>query len=185
MAWFWSLKEPLQLALINILGLIGSGIVSAIIAYLGFRITLKTSTAANREIAEITKSAKFDELKRQSKLKLADYRMDWIESLRRDSAALYKVQFEISSLKAKRNRTSEEKEHLRELYFASAELKARILLRLKKDSDDESEKKLEQILRRAVSSDPEKAQESRKELRELTRSILKAEWNRVKAEIEA
>src|SRR4051812_30347976 len=180
MEWFLALDKATQSA---IAASALSGLLTAIVAVLGFWLTFKTSTAANREIASITKSSKLDELKHLSRIKLADYRMEWIEALRQDSAALYKLQYEISSLKRRSERSEKDRSKLVRLYHRSGELKARILLRIKQHSDNPDELKLEKVLRRAVSSDGDQAQDQRKEIRELTRAILKTEWNRVQTDL--
>jgi hypothetical protein len=182
MDWFLSLDKSAQAALV---GSVASSLVIGIVAVLGFWITYMTSTAANRKIADITKSAKVGELTHLSKLRAADYRMKWIAAFRREAASLLKVQYEISFLKKKKSaeRTEQENNRLRELYYDNSELKARLLMRIKQNSDDQNELRLERLLRRSVSSDGDKAQDVRKEIRELVRAILKTEWNRVKAEI--
>jgi hypothetical protein len=180
--WFLGLDKATQAALAIS---IASPLVIAVVAVLGFWITYRTSTAANREIANITKSAKLNELRHLSKLRAADYRMKWIAAFRREAASLLKVQYEISFLKKKKSaeRTQQEQDRLRELYYESSELKARLLMRIKQNSDDQNELRLEKLLRRSVSSDSDKAQDVRKEIRELVRAILKTEWNRIKSEI--
>jgi hypothetical protein len=72
MDWFLSLDKSAQAALV---GSVASSLVIGIVAVLGFWITYMTSTAANRKIADITKSAKVGELTHLSKLRAADYRM--------------------------------------------------------------------------------------------------------------
>ena len=181
--WFLSLDKAAQAALASGLA---SSFVIAIVAGLGFWLTFKTSTAANREIAKITESSKLEEIRHLTAVKLADYRIDWMEALRRDCASLYKTQYEISMLKKSKvkERATNHREQLQKLYLESAELKARILMRLKQQSDDENEVKLETLLRRSVSSDSDKAQDQRREIRELTRSILHTEWKKIRSELE-
>lgn len=125
-------------------------------------------------------------MRQQKSYKIAEFRVNWIDEFRRDVAALYKIQYEISSIKIKKSsaRTKEEKAHIRQLYFDSSELKARLLLRLKQNSENPAEAQLEKLLKRAVRSDADLAHEQRQSIRELTRSILKTEWNRAKKEIE-
>jgi hypothetical protein len=180
--WFFALDRTTQIVIATS---IASSFITAIIAVLGFWLTFKTSTAANKEIANVTKGSKLDELKHLSRIKIADYRMEWIDALRNDSAKLYKIQYEISSLKRKKtsDRSDEERTRLLRLYHRSGEVKARILLRIKQYSNDPNELKLEKVLKRAVSEDGDEAQELRREIRELTRAILKTEWNRVQAEL--
>jgi hypothetical protein len=170
--WFLSLDKAAQAAIAS--G-VASSIVVGLIAVLGFWITFKTSTAAMQKSLQLS-----------SKIKIAEFRVDWIEGFRKDVAALYKIQYEIAFIKKKKQsvRPPKEKERIRELYYASAELKTRLLLRLKVNSDDENEAELERLLKRAVRSDADEAQDQRQNIRNLTRLILRAEWRKAKTEIE-
>ena len=144
--------------------------------------SIKAAIAA----AIISALTSYSVAKRAASQKIAEFRVDWIEGFRKDVAALYKIQYEISSIKNKKlsARTADEKSRVRKLYYKSSELKARILLRLKQDSDNPAEAQLERQLKRAVRSDGDEAQEQRQSIRELARSILKTEWNRARTEIE-
>jgi hypothetical protein len=176
--WFFGLDQAAQAGIAS--GIVTSFVIG-VVAVLGFWITLRTSTAANREIAEVTKNAKLEELQHMSRIKIADYRVDWIEQFRRDVAALYKVQYEIASIKSKKlsDRTPSERERARQLYYESSELKTRLLLRLKQNSNVAAEQQLEALLKRAVKKDPDEAFDQRSNIRELTRSVLRTEWKRV------
>jgi len=62
-------------------------------------------------------------------------------------------------------------------------LRGRLLLRLKPNSDYAEERELEQIFKRATERDPDKANVERKRTLELSRILLKREWEKAKAEI--
>ncbi len=81
------MSDSVVIALIGAGALILSGITSAVIAYLGFKITLKTSTEANKEIANVSRENSNLTLKHQSLLRLAEMRQQWIEDLRNSFAS--------------------------------------------------------------------------------------------------
>jgi hypothetical protein len=180
--WFFNLEPSNQALLISAAI---SAVVIGIVAFLGFWITFKTSTAANREIARVTQAAKLDELRHLTRLKLADYRMQWIEALRSEASNLYRVQYEITQLRRLRSKRNEQQnERLLELYYESSALKSRMLMRIKKETDEPNEREIERLLKKAVNSDAETAIQNRRELRERFRTLFKTEWMRVRSEVE-
>jgi hypothetical protein len=83
--WFFALDKAAQAALAS--AVVGSIVVGAI-AVLGFWLTFKTSTAANREIAEITKSSKTEELNLERQIKVSEFKERRIQDFR-DAIAEY------------------------------------------------------------------------------------------------
>ncbi len=124
------------------------------------------------------------------KQKIADYRIQWMSELRNTFTSLYKAQYELAHIKrdirTEKNKTAKKKllEKREKLYFESASYKVHILTMIKQHSNNPHEKELDHLLRKAVSGDLRIAQEHRKEMRELTRSVLHKEWKRIVTEIE-
>lgn len=126
-------------------------------------------------------------LRQQKKQKIAEFRVEWIDGFRRDVSSLFKIQYEISAIKkgTRAHQNANLKSRVEQLYYESSELKTRLLLRLKKNSENKDEAELEKLLKSAISSNPDKAVLQRAKIRDLSRSILKTEWNKVRSEIES
>jgi hypothetical protein len=78
--WFLNLDEAAQTALAS--GAVSS-LVIGIVAVLGFWITFNTSTAAMQKSLQLS-----------SKMKVAEFRMKWIDEFRLDLAQLMKIRVE-------------------------------------------------------------------------------------------
>jgi len=160
---------------------IASLIATAIIGGASFYLTYKTSTAALQKSLQLS-----------SKMKIAEFRMKWIDEFRLDLAQLMKVNTEIivirrreSSLKKNGKSVGQETvEQKRSLNAEAVMLRGRLLLRLKPESTDPEEAELEKLLKDAMENDPDQADKQRKRIHALARILLKREWDRVKSEIE-
>jgi hypothetical protein len=128
--------------------------------------------------------------RRSAAHKIAEFRMRWIDAYREDLANLTKLRSAVIVLRrriAGDTETPERKEwqrRARELEIEAVGLRSRLLLRLKPESDDPDEQALERLFRNAMDKDPDRADEDRKLIMRHSRSLLKREWDRVKAEIE-
>jgi hypothetical protein len=139
--WFLNLDKATQVALATS---IVSSIVIGVIAVLGFWITYRTSTAAMQR-----------SLRLSSKMKIAEFRMKWIDEFRVDLADLMKIQVETILIQQRENRlrdkgkslAEETVEHKRDLNVESMMLRGRLLLRLKPNSTDPEESELESLLK--------------------------------------
>jgi hypothetical protein len=166
----------------SLIGVLIGGLVTSILAILGYWITFRTSTAANQEIANITKSTKTEELKKQSNALIAQFRMRWVDTLRNDVARYVRLHrhIELSRSKASGGKTpSSERENLLELL----ELRSRIRMMLKPDADEESERNLLQIIQQDVAKIDTEATEQREKIVEYARTVEKTEWVKAKNEI--
>ncbi|MGA0562711.1 hypothetical protein ACO2RV_09690 [Ancylobacter sp. VNQ12] len=144
---------------------------------------------ATMAIAMVTFFTSISNIKSNKNQKISDYRMIWISELREALSLFYRLQYELALIKrdyAKSSgfRKQELAETRRRLFFDISAVKTRMLLMLNPASDNEAERKLEKLLRKSVSDDVDEARIHRKEMVDLTRSILKSEWNRVKNEIQ-
>ena len=159
---------------------IGSLIATAIIGGASFYFTHATSTAALQRSLQLS-----------SRMKIAEFRMKWIDEFRLDLAQLMKFRVERISIQERersltKNGQSLSKESIerrREIDLEAIMLRGRLLLRLKPDSDDLEEKELEDILKDAMTSEGDKAHIQRKRILELSRILLKREWEKVKSEL--
>jgi hypothetical protein len=77
--WFLSLDKAAQAALASS---VASALVVGIIAVLGFWITYRTSTSANREVIAATKTIQLEAIAISAASKQAEFRQAWINSLR-------------------------------------------------------------------------------------------------------
>lgn len=188
-SWLKDLDAASQAAVISGVFLLGSGIINAFIAFLGYWITLQTSTKANNEIAAITKQLKLVELENISKIKLAEARISWIEEFRSELAELYAAQYELGSRKFKFRKMqngfekAEQQQTIDELNFRISKLKSRLFMRIDPQTKEDDELRLVKLLSRAVPSSSAEASKLRKSIREETRSILNREWKKAKEEI--
>jgi hypothetical protein len=187
MTWFHSLNEGTQIALISAGGVVFSGVISAVIAYLGFKITFKTSTSANERIAAITKENSVLQVRFEAESKIAEMRQKWIDDLR-DKLA----EFGDETFKAASNPTAEAIMKSRLQYLIGY-----IALKLNQKEAKHRELILKmqniiEIINDCVSQkkDTKEAKEKGESLRatlykiqHISDDILKEEWSRVKSEI--
>jgi hypothetical protein len=118
--------------------------------------------------------------------KIAEFRMKWIDGFRVDLAELAKLRaktIDLDRALKKTHETADLRSQFEAVKNEAVALRVRLLLRLKPDSDDADEKKLETPLRTAMEMTPPKADEQRREIVALSRKLLKREWERVKLEI--
>jgi hypothetical protein len=131
-----------------------------------------------------------ESLRLSSRLKIAEFRMKWIDEYRNDLSHLSKIRTEMIFKQRSRNKASDadEKsvaaEKLRALSYETILLRSRLLLRLKPNSDDPDEQRLETLLKKAMDNDPAQAVGQRKEFIERSRVLLKREWERVKSDLD-
>lgn len=187
--WFNALDKDVKVAVVTAIGFVLGGLITGVVAFFGFWLTFKTSTAANRDIAAITKTSKVEEMRKLANIKVGEMRINWIENFREESSDLYAIQYEITMIRtleqqeSDATRKAELRTRLRELHIQRSRIRARLLMRINPNSKHEDEAKLESCLKRSVNKDEEQALSDRLELRNLTRSILHREWNKAKDEI--
>jgi hypothetical protein len=162
---------------------IASLIATAIIGGLSFYLTYKTSAAAARETAEMSKAISAAQIRASANAKIAEFRMEWINGFRLDLAALSRVNLELIRLRRHGTKKDQDSTDLLSAKRSEgAELRSRLLLRLKPASDDKEELELETLLRRSIEVNLEQADENRKKIVSLSRKLLKREWEKVKTE---
>ncbi len=181
MNWFFSLKESLQLALIGAAGVVFSGIIAALVAWIGFWITFKTSTDANREIINATRDVKAEEIAISAAIKQAEFRQQWIENLR---AAIARFATTAASLVRKEQAGIPTKKYEELIYQVEY---IELMLNMNEEPNQTLVADMRELMDKAVRPydqiDFKELYKARKKVSESARKILKAEWDKLRTEL--
>ncbi len=179
--WFSSLDKAVQVAVISAAGVVFSGIIASLIAWLGFWITFRTSTAANREVINATKEIKAEEKSIAAASKQAEFRQQWIENLRRAVAHYLTTVVSIvdkidDKLSAERYRESVLQAEYIELLLNMNEQNSKALVQNMRTLFEKAVKPPDDV-------DQEEVLASRGKVVEAAQKILKEEWDKLRTEL--
>jgi hypothetical protein len=152
-------------------GALVGGSVAAVLACLGFWITYKTSTAAMQQA-----------MLQNAAIKHADFITQWIKELRDDTALFVKFHQNIM-LSRRSSVTGKVPASDRDKLLALAEVRARLKMMIRQDTDHEDEKRFLSLINQDVADNEDDAKQQRLDIIASSRNVQKTAWQIAKSKI--
>ena len=160
-----------------------SSLIIGLIAVLGFWITFRTSTAANREVIEATKNVSLEGIAISAASKQAEFRQQWIENLRKAMAELLAQIVTLMEHDKFTDLVPTERYQLIVHKIEYIELLLNMNEEPSKALSAAIHRLLDLTLRPRDKRVPSDIYAARKNVAALTRHILKAEWDKLRTEL--
>jgi hypothetical protein len=155
----------------GLIGALAGGLVAAVLAGLGFWITYKTSIAALQQT-----------MLQNAAIKHADFILLWIKELRDDTAQYIKLHQNIM-LARRASPAGKVPVEDRDKLLALSEVRARLKMMIRQDTNDETERVFLSLISEDVSKDEKNARKQRSSIIDASRDIQKTAWRLAKQKI--